>query len=46
MDLSKNKKIEKLKIKTIEYSCDKLITNLNFKKGLEIESIEAKLKKI
>lgn len=46
---AKIKRMEKLKIRTNELGCDKLKSDLNFEKGLEIDRIkrvETKLKKL
>ena len=44
--VKKINRVEILKMRTIEYDCEKLISDLSFEKGLEIEKIETKLEEL
>ena len=46
LKVKKIDRVEILKMRTIEYDCEKLISDLSFEKGLEIEKIGAKLEEL
>ena len=46
LKVKKINRVEILKMKTIEYDCEKLSSDLSFEKGLEIEKIETKLEEL
>ena len=46
LKVKKINRIEILKMRTIEYDCEKFISDLSFEKGLEIEKIETKLEEL